>query len=169
MSETIHKALVALKDVQGIEGSFLLNADGALLAMEMPSLYDAALFKDVGPRIERLAESFSSFGDEFESCVIRFSDHLLCVKQFAKGGALCILTNATVNLPALKMAINLTHRRLAPEIAGAKPLAIAAAAAGPDVVAAAATTPAAPPPNGQTIALHEHRTPRFYRGHPVED
>lgn len=169
MNETIQKALGALRDVHGIEGSFLLNADGALLAMEMPSLYDAALFKDVGPRIERLAESFSSFGDEFESCVIRFADHLLCVKQFAKGGALCILTNSTVNLPALKMAINLTHRRLAPEMENARPLAGPTAGAGPAAAGTTLQPPEPPPPNGQPVVMPEHRTQRFYRGHPVED
>lgn len=167
MSETIHKALVALQDVHGIEGSFLLNPEGALVAMEMPSLYDAALFKDVGPRIERLAESFSSFGDEFESCVIRFSDHLLCVKQFAKGGALCILTNSTVNLPALKMAMNLTHRRLAPEMADATPLAASPPVAA--TAAAAAPNGGVPPPNGHPVAIPERRTQRFYRGHLVEE
>mgnify|MGYP000541192822 CR=1 FL=1 len=33
----------------------VLNKDGRLLAMEMPSLFDASMFSDLGPRIGRHA------------------------------------------------------------------------------------------------------------------
>lgn len=173
MNESIHKTLLALKDVQGTRGSFVLNGDGKLLAMEMPSLFDATMFSDLGPRIERLAETFSALGDEMDSCVLRFADHLLCVKQFPKGGSLCILTENAVNLPALKMAVNLAHRRLATEIVDAQPMnsepapAPAAAAPAPEpapvVAPVAAAAPAAEPPRPAA------KTPHYYRGHLVED
>jgi predicted regulator of Ras-like GTPase activity (Roadblock/LC7/MglB family) len=165
MSDSILKTLRALKDVQGTRGSFVLNGDGKLLAMEMPALFEASMFTDLGPRIERLAETFSALGDEMESCLIRFSDHMLCVKQFPKGGALCILTDGAVNLPALKMAVNLAHRRLAPEVANAEAM----------TVEAPAPVEAAPPPPPEEVAPVEEAPPRpaprapvYYRGQLVE-
>lgn len=177
MSESIQKTLLALKDVQGIQGSFVLNGEGKLLAMEMPSLFEATSFVELGPRIERLAESFSALGEEMESCMVRFSDHMLYVKQFGKGGALCILTTAGVNLPALKMAINLAHRRLASEIATAQPVATAAppvnGAATASVVLSAtakeAEVAAQPLEEEAAMPVPEARPQRFYRGHPVLD
>ncbi|MFN2378020.1 MAG: roadblock/LC7 domain-containing protein [Candidatus Binatia bacterium] len=177
MSERIQKTLLALKDVQGIQGSFVLNGEGKLLAMEMPSLFEATSFAELGPRIERLAESFSALGEEMESCMVRFSDHMLYVKQFGKGGALCILTTAGVNLPALKMAINLAHRRLASEIATAPLVSTApasvngAATAGVILPEAAKEAGSAADEPGEevAIAVAEHRPQRFYRGHPVLD
>lgn len=168
MSESIQKTLRALKDVQGTRGSFVLNGDGRLLAMEMPSLFEPSMFADLGPRIERLAETFSALGDEMESCLIRFSDHLLCVKQFPKGGTLCILTDAAVNLPALKMAVNLAHRRLSTEIPGAEPLGSAADAAAP--AAAASAPPLEPPPEKapDPEPARAARGPVYYRGHLVD-
>lgn len=176
MNESIHKTLLALKDVHGTRGSFALNPDGKLLAMEMPALFDASMFADLGPRIERLAETFSALGDEMESCVIRFADHLLCVKQFPKGGSLCILTENGVSLPALKMAVNLAHRRLAGEVADALPMNT-----GPEPAAApsAAAVAPAPPPEAPPVAAAEDtgiakerpqaKKVRYYRGHPVDD
>lgn len=176
MSDSMQTTLLALKDVQGIQGSFVLNGDGKLLAMQMPALFDVSMFVELGPRIERLAESFTALGDELESCLIRFADHLLCIKRFAKGGALCILTSRSVNLPALKMAVNLGHKRVAEEVATAQPLAVAAAApvaappSAPPAPAASAALPAftAPLP-GTADRKADGKTPRYYRGHLVED
>lgn len=179
MSDSIQATLRALKDVQGIHGSFILNGEGTLLALEMPSLFDASMFVELGPRIGRLAECFAELGDELESCMIRFADHLLCVKQFAKGGALCILTSRTVNLPALKMAVNLAHRRVAGEIATAEPLALASPAAvvtapaapvepPPAAVQAAAPVEPAPAPAAEPQQV-ERKVAHYYRGHLVED
>ncbi|MFN2427256.1 MAG: hypothetical protein ABR587_12505 [Candidatus Binatia bacterium] len=175
MSETIQKTLLALKDVQGTRGSFVVNGDGALLAMEMPSLFDASMFGELGPRIERFSETFAALGDEMESCLVRFSDHLVCIKQFAKGGALCVLSEASVNLPALRMAMNLAHKRLAAEIATAKPVGIeeAPAAIAPEV-AAPVVAEAVDAVDAQAAQMNVappagHRPPRYYRGYLVED
>jgi len=174
MNESIQKTLLALKDVHGTRGSFVLNPDGKLLAMEMPALFDPTMFAELGPRIERLAETFSALGDEMESCVIRFADHLLCVKQFPKGGSLCILTENGVSLPALKMAVNLAHRRLAGEVADAAPMNTGTEP--PAAPAAAAPTPlpeapmaAVPADTEDEEEMPKAKPQRFYRGHPVDD
>jgi len=190
MSDSIQTTLLALKDVKGIQGSFVLNGQGSLLAMEMPALFDASMFAELGPRIERLGECFSALGDELESCMVRFSDHMLCIKQFPDGAALCILTSGSVNLPALKMAINLAHRRLADQVAAAQPIAVpppsappsASIAASPSAsiaAPAAASTAPAPTQNGQATTVAPEGEVEFqpsgkkkayyYRGHLVQD
>jgi predicted regulator of Ras-like GTPase activity (Roadblock/LC7/MglB family) len=169
MSDTIRATLLALKDVQGVEGGFVLAAQGTLLAMEMPPLFDAEMFSDLGPRIERLSESFASLGDDLESCMVRFSDHVLCVKRFAKGGALCVLAAHSVNLPALRMAMNLADRRLAGSLNGT---ASTNGTAGSYSAASISMTKPPQPPTpviAQPAAAPERKIPRYYRGHLVED
>ncbi len=178
MSDGIQTTLLALKDVKGIQGSFVLNGQGSLLAMEMPALFDASMFAELGPRIERLGECFSALGDELESCMVRFSDHMLCIKQFPGTGALCILTTGTVNLPALKMAINLAHRRLADQIVTAQPVAVPPPAPPVAAPATASTAPASTrngqattvaPEDGVEFQPSEKKKAYYYRGHLVQD
>ena len=174
MSEIIRATLLALKDVQGVEGGFVLGANGTLLAMEMPPLFDAAMFSELGPRIERLSESFASLGDDLESCMVRFSDHVLCVKRFVKGGALCVLAAHSVNLPALKMAMNLADRRLTGAIHaaavgtnGTGGSFAASSMSSNGFAAPAAKVEAVPKP--APVAAPERKIARYYRGHLVED
>lgn len=174
MSDTIQATLVALKDVQGVQGSFVLGNEGALVAMEMPPLFDESMFAELGPRIERLSDSFASLGDELDSCMVRFSDHVLCIKKFPKGGALCILTSHTVNLPALRMAMNLAHRRLALATRQDEPSPPNARSAAPPVAPAGPgqppSPPAAPAPDPAPASREpERKVPRYYRGQLVED
>lgn len=169
MNDNIQKTLVALKDIQGTRGSFILNNEGAVVAMEMPSVFDVAAFAELGPRIERLAESFSALGDEMESCLVRFSDHMLSIKRFPKGGALCVLSDGSVNLPALRMATNLAHKRLVAEVGAATPMLVAKSPAAEAAAAppAAASNGSAPPQDGSAPAVRAK--PLMYRGHLVEE
>ncbi len=172
MSDIIRATLVALKDVQGVQGGFLLAGNGSLVAMEMPPLFDASMFADLGPRIERLSESFASLGDDLESCMVRFSDHVLCVKRFAKGGALCVLAMHSVNLPALKMAMNLADKRLSGAVNGTGASNGAGVYTPPPLTIPTAASPAAradPPPRAEVPAQPQRKIPRYYRGHLVED
>ena len=173
MSEIIRATLVALKDVQGVQGGFVLAGNGSLVAMEMPPLFDADMFAELGPRIERLSESFASLGDDLESCMVRFADHILCVKRFVKGGALCVLATHSVNLPALKMAMNLADKRLSSQVNGTG-LVGGAVYAGttttiPPGAAAPGTAPPSPSAPAQPAAAPARKIPQYYRGHLVED
>ena len=169
MSEIVRATLLALKDVQGVQGGFVLAGNGSLVAMEMPPLFDAAMFAELGPRIERLSESFASLGDDLESCMVRFSDHVLCVKRFAKGGALCVLATHPVNLPALRMALNLADKRLSGQVNGTGLVGGAVYAGTTTTVPAAAQAVAPAPQPAQPQAAPARKIPRYYRGHLVED
>jgi predicted regulator of Ras-like GTPase activity (Roadblock/LC7/MglB family) len=169
MSEIIRATLLALKDVQGVQGGFVLAGNGSLVAMEMPPLFDAGMFAELGPRIERLSESFASLGDDLESCMVRFSDHVLCVKRFAKGGALCVLATNPVNLPALRMALNLADKRLSGQVNGTGLVGGAVYAGSTTTVPAAAPAAASTPQPAQPQTAPARKIPRYYRGHLVED
>jgi predicted regulator of Ras-like GTPase activity (Roadblock/LC7/MglB family) len=169
MSEIVRATLLALKDVQGVQGGFVLAGNGSLVAMEMPPLFDAGMFAELGPRIERLSESFASLGDDLESCMVRFSDHVLCVKRFAKGGALCVLATHPVNLPALRMALNLADKRLSGQVNGTGLVGGAVYAGSTTTVPVAAPASAPAPQPAQPQPAPARKIPRYYRGHLVED
>jgi predicted regulator of Ras-like GTPase activity (Roadblock/LC7/MglB family) len=155
----IHASLVTLRDVAGVNGSFLVGTEGQLLARDLPPLFDDAVLGEVGGRLVRLNDTFASIGQDADVCVLRFSEFKLYVKAMPRS-ILCVLTTAAVNMPALKMASNLVARRVFPEV---DRLALAPAAAGPATLAAApGSVPAGPPAPGDGAP-----PPRLYRGRRV--
>lgn len=114
-------ALSTLRDVAGIAGSFVFQADGRLVAREIHAMFDDGALTEAAQRLARLRETFATVGDELDLAVIRFQDHKLYLKMLADGGAspgtLCILAEAQVNMPALRMAANLVARRIAGVVA----------------------------------------------------
>ena len=51
------QALLGLRDVEDVHGSFLIGGDGRLLARDLPAVFRDELFADVGPRLVRLRET----------------------------------------------------------------------------------------------------------------
>jgi predicted regulator of Ras-like GTPase activity (Roadblock/LC7/MglB family) len=111
----IEEILRALRDVQGVHGSFVITGWGALVARDLPSAFDNQLFAEVGPRIARLHETFLSGGEELDACVLRFSEHKLYLRKMTSG-LIGILSAVAVNMPALRMVSNLVIRRVDPEV-----------------------------------------------------
>lgn len=168
MATSNFSALSALRDVEGVLGSFALSTEGALLAKDMPAVFDESVFAEAGPRIARLHEALSVDGDAPESCVMRFGDHKLCLRS--NGGTLvCALTSAKINMATLRMALTLVARRLEPERGARSALAAAAADATPlsprqsTVPARQSTVPPRP-----STAPPTTRRPAMYRGRPIE-
>jgi predicted regulator of Ras-like GTPase activity (Roadblock/LC7/MglB family) len=119
--QAIEEALRALRDVQGVHGSFVITMSGALVARDLPSAFDNQLFAEVGPRIARLHETFLSGGEELDACVLRFAEHKLYIRKMS-AALIGVLSAVGVNMPALRMVSNLIIRRVDPIIAsfGAK-------------------------------------------------
>ena len=59
---TIGQHLRMLRDVDGVHGSFVFGATGAVVDSDLPAIFDADLLGDVGARIARLFETFSPAG-----------------------------------------------------------------------------------------------------------
>jgi predicted regulator of Ras-like GTPase activity (Roadblock/LC7/MglB family) len=160
----IAQVLSAMRDVDGVHGSFVITKSGALAGKDLPAMFDDAVLTEVGRRIARLNEGLSAGGQDFDNCVMRFADHKLYLRS-VPNGFLCVLSTNGVNTPALKMALTLTSRRVDPMIV--EPEAPAAAAA---------PTLSTNPPPVSTPTVEEPKAGRFtsrppaaatYRGHRV--
>ncbi len=155
MTTAIAHTLVALRDVAGVHGSFVLRSTGELVDKDLPSVFHEDLFVAVGARLSRLVETMTVEGDEVVSAILRFDEHRLYVSRFSHG-LLAVLTANEVNAAALRMALTLTTRRLEPEL-----LATLSQPPPAVVPAPAAPTPSAPPP---PVLAGSHGAPRMYRG-----
>jgi predicted regulator of Ras-like GTPase activity (Roadblock/LC7/MglB family) len=120
VNEAAAQILAALRDVRGVQGSFLLSSEGTLVLRDMGAILNEELLTEIGPRAARLCETFGSDSAPVVSCSLRFADLLLFLRPIP-GAVLCVLSTLEVNIPALKMAVNLTSRRLVlPPASGAR-------------------------------------------------
>jgi predicted regulator of Ras-like GTPase activity (Roadblock/LC7/MglB family) len=154
LSHSLTVTLSSLRDIQGVHGSFFVSPAGRLVAKDLPSVFDEALFAEVGPRLVRLRDTLMSTGDDLDSCLLRYAEHKLFMRPTLTG-SLCVLMAASVNMPALKMAVSLAARRVNAELAGLGELA-------PSVMTPSQPPPAplsSPPPPGHS---------QIYRGTVVK-
>ncbi len=176
---TVIASLKALRDVDGVIGSFVVDAEGALVARDLSQLFADDVLSDVGPRIRRMADGLSESGDAPNSVILHFKDHKLWLRPI-DDATLCVLGAPQVNRPALRMALTLIARRIAAQLpaerASNPPPAVAAA---PSPLSSTAPTP--PPPATQridTLVSAPALTPpvpsaapkkAMWRGRPVDE
>jgi predicted regulator of Ras-like GTPase activity (Roadblock/LC7/MglB family) len=106
----LSQTLGGLRDVDEVQGSFVLGSGGRLVARDLPAVFHPEIFTDVGPRLARLRETFDDVGGQ-STLTMRFADHKLYVRAVGSK-LLCVLTGANVNAPALRMAMNLVARHV---------------------------------------------------------
>jgi hypothetical protein len=108
-------ALSSLKDIEGVYGSFVVDATGGLTLRDLPAVIDNAALREAGPRIARLWGAFPE--DEApEYVLLEFVSHQVFIKKF-DAGSLCVFVPPSVNRLALKMAANFVARWLDTESA----------------------------------------------------
>ena len=111
-AQQAESALAGLRDVDGIWGSFALSFEGALLVWDVPRTISEETLDAVAPRLAVLREALASGGKmDVELFTLRFDKHRLCVGT-TPFGVICVITAVTVNAAALRMAMNVTARRL---------------------------------------------------------
>jgi predicted regulator of Ras-like GTPase activity (Roadblock/LC7/MglB family) len=185
----IEETLRSLRDVQGVLGSFVVAGTGALVARDLPAVFDGDLFAEVGPRAIRLYETFMAGGEDLDSAMLRYTEHKLYLRKIT-WGVIGILSNLGVNLPALRMVANLVVRKIDPEVSPSRltptpppiietpiPEARIVESAPPAMSRPPSQrTPVTPPPPpiAPDIALDPAGPPpskrvRMYRGRPVLD
>jgi predicted regulator of Ras-like GTPase activity (Roadblock/LC7/MglB family) len=116
----LDQALLGLRDVDDVHGSFLIGGDGSLLARDLAAVFRDQLFAEVGPRLVRLRETLESNGEDVKSLVLRFTEHKLHLRPVGPS-LLCIITGSKVNAPALRMATNLVARHVEMDAVTPKP------------------------------------------------
>ena len=111
MENGVVDTLKTLRDIKGVQGSFVVRAqDGRVLGRDLPAVIDDAILARVGPRIDRLLNIVDS-QTPTETIAMRFGDHRLDVKRMP-AAHLCVLAEASVSAPALRMAVKLVSRKL---------------------------------------------------------
>ncbi|MDB4989626.1 MAG: hypothetical protein JWN04_4804 [Myxococcaceae bacterium] len=111
MSISTLEVLAALRDIEGVLGSFLIDLDGHLLARDVPPLFNLETLARSGLHLARLRAALESAGSGFDSCVARFGPHLLLLRA-AYSTTLCVLCPHGTNMAAVQMSSTLVARRL---------------------------------------------------------
>lgn len=111
MLNQLANTLIALRDVEGVLGSFLIDSDGGVLARDIPVLFDPEALAMASVHLARLRSALESAGSAFESCVTRFGPHVLLLRA-AREHTLVVLCPRGTNLPAVQMSSTLIARRL---------------------------------------------------------
>ena len=168
-------AVQLLRDVRGVEGSFVISANGGILAADLPVFMDASVVGAAAPRIQRLRESLLPEGEIFESCQLRYQHFSLRLQVFSRG-LLCLLLAEGVNKAALRMAANITTRKLENllQLAGSTSTVArqSSVATAPDPAPATAPKPSSPVPAVSSPATPgkvpvppaSGAAPKYYRG-----
>jgi predicted regulator of Ras-like GTPase activity (Roadblock/LC7/MglB family) len=106
------RALHSLRDIDGVYGSFLLNATGELRARDLPAVFDDQTLAESGARIARLWEVISDSGPP-EYAMLEFSEYSLFLRRVG-AGCLCVVVPAYVNVLALRLASKWVARYFEP-------------------------------------------------------
>jgi hypothetical protein len=122
MSTELH----SLRDIEGVYGSFIVNANGEAVARDLPPVFDDHTLTESGERIVRLWAVLSEHSPP-EYALIEFAEYTLFVRglgahgelaQPPVSGCLCVVIPPSVNLLALRLASKWVARRIAPSVAG---------------------------------------------------
>ncbi len=121
MSAEIQTALAAVRDIEGVIGSFLFDGHGRVLARDLPAPLGPEALASASLHLARLRDALEADGSTFESCVLRFGSHLLVLKAApVDAGAgerngeatLCVMCPRGTNLSAVQMGATLIVRHL---------------------------------------------------------
>src|SRR5688572_32930290 len=90
------KALHSLRDIDGVYGSFVLNAAGQPTARDLPAVFDDATLEESGSRIMRLWEAVSDSGPP-DYALLEFSEYSLFLRPVGDS-CLCVVVPLNVNV-----------------------------------------------------------------------
>jgi predicted regulator of Ras-like GTPase activity (Roadblock/LC7/MglB family) len=110
-SQALTETLQSMRDVPGLQGSFVVSDLGRLLARDMPAVFGDEVLAEVGPRALRLRDTMGDGTGSLAWCVVRYPTNVLCMRPL-RDGLLIVLTERDANLPALRMAMSHSIRRL---------------------------------------------------------
>jgi len=102
MTMDANRALQSLRDIDGVYGSFLLNAAGDPVARDLPAVFDDHTLSESGVRISRLWE-VAAEGGAPEYTMLEFAEYCLFLRGVGSG-CLCVVVPPQVNVLALRLA-----------------------------------------------------------------
>ncbi len=111
MIEQIEEAMGTLKDVQGVAGSVLVDAEGDLLARMNLSNFEQEQATALGPQLSRMFEAYRGSGQEAEECVLNCEEFIIVFKPISDC-FLCVFAEPSTALPELNVAINVAAQKI---------------------------------------------------------
>lgn len=106
------RTLQSLRDIDGVYGSFVIDAAGETRARDLPSVFDDQTLADSGARIARLWEVIAE-GAAPEYALLEFVEYTLFLRRVGSG-CLCVVVPAHVNVLALRLASKWVARYFEP-------------------------------------------------------
>ncbi len=107
----MNHSLAGLRDVEGIQGAFVLDSGGHLLGTDVPRFIGHEELRNAAPRIATLMEALADESEDIQLCNIRFESYRLFVAPCGAGW-LVALGDDTVNVRALRLGLRLAARRI---------------------------------------------------------
>ena len=160
----MQNVLSALKDIPGVVGSFVLNGQGGLVSSEMPSVYPASMYPEIGRRLLSVHEAIDGQVQASTECVLKFDSYWFMARRTAQC-FLGILTTDAVNYPALRMATNVALKQIGDTVLAEAKTVETSVDAPPQPIAEPAVA-AAPVALQPAVAAKPRR---LWRGQYVED
>jgi hypothetical protein len=103
----LQRALQSLRDIEGVYGSFIIDAAGMPIARDLPGVFDDHTLSESGERIVRLWGVLCEAAPP-EYTLLEFAEYSLFVRglfsEDRAAGCLCVVVPPTVNLLALRLA-----------------------------------------------------------------
>jgi predicted regulator of Ras-like GTPase activity (Roadblock/LC7/MglB family) len=104
--------LEQLREVQGVEGSFAISADGELLVTDMPSHLGPDRLEAAAESVVNILQAGADALADCESLSCRFGDRLLEVVML-DFGCLCVLATHAVDRRLLAVVMRMVAKRVA--------------------------------------------------------
>lgn len=112
MMTNAERILPSLRDVAGVEGSWLLGVDGQLHARDLSALYSDAILTGLGQRLVQLTDvTTDHLAGYAEDLSLRFHDRTLHLRR-AGSFLLVVLTLPTTNVQSLRIGVHLVLRQV---------------------------------------------------------
>jgi predicted regulator of Ras-like GTPase activity (Roadblock/LC7/MglB family) len=153
----LEQVLQGLREVKGVQGAMVIDHVGAVLAHNAHAIYDATLLQRVARSVVSSIDAVGLVQDDWEVLTADFGDGKLVLRRLQPGGAkpisyaLAVITDATLNLPFLGVALRVAASKVQSELeavppaSAVAPVAAASAAAPPPASSIAGRLPLPPP------------------------
>jgi len=109
------RLLRVLSDVAGVNGSFVVGADGELSVWAMPPGFDAEELRLTARRIARIMFCGDANGVRSEEALFDFGAGKLLVREFISG-YVCVLCDERVAMRSLRLTARLVARSMPREL-----------------------------------------------------
>ncbi|MEM9193988.1 MAG: hypothetical protein AAGF12_32735 [Myxococcota bacterium] len=108
----VMQTLRSLRDVPGVQGSFVFAPDGRIMARDFPNFVADDMLEELAGRLGIIGEATKTGIGTTDSVFLSYPQHALAVYQ-GQGCVLAVLANPSTNPDTLQLGANIVLRNLA--------------------------------------------------------